>query len=264
MTIKRRMALTLALGSLLALAVASVAVATHPRPGGGTPFRVPFVPAFKQCLTPNTTHTAPLALPSCSPPVLQSTLLTQGTTGGGTGFGKLEVFCNGGGTTETPPCSTTSGDQEDIRVTAAVQDVRCTAVISSGCTGAGVDYTGKLMGNSDIRITDHANPTVCTNGTGTGCVTATVQDLNFAVPVQCVATSGANGANCNLTTTIDTLGIGNVVIELQRGVVSVFSLNAKDQGPDGSITPAGAPLPCPPLCGTGDEQKYQDQGLFLP
>ena len=40
--------LTLALGSVLALALASVALATHPRPGGGTPFRVPLVPAYKQ------------------------------------------------------------------------------------------------------------------------------------------------------------------------------------------------------------------------
>jgi hypothetical protein len=256
------MVLSLALGSLLALALASIALATHPRPGGGTPFRVPFVPAFAQCLSPNTTHTAPLALPSCTPPVMSSTLLTQGTTGGGTGFGKLEVFCNGGGATEQPPCTTTAGDQEDIRVTAAVQDVRCVGV-STGCTGAGADYTGQVLGNSDIRITDHSNPVVCANGTGTGCTTATVQDTNFAVPVSCVTTSSANGSNCNITTTIDTLVAGTVK-ELQRGVVSVFSLNVKDLGPDGSITPVGAPLPCPPVCGTGDEAKYQDQGIFLP
>jgi len=263
MTIKRRMVLSLALGSLLALALASVALATHPRPGGGTPFRVPFVPAFSACTSPNTTHTAPLALPSCTPPVMTSTLLTQGTAGGGTGFGKLEVFCNGGGAGEQPPCGTTAGDQEDIRVTAAVQDVRCVGV-SAGCTAAGADYTGQVIGNSDIRITDHSNPIVCANGTGTGCTTATVQDTNFAVPVSCATTSSANGSNCNLSTTIDSLGIGNVVKELQRGVVSVFSLNVKDAGPDGSITPVGAPLPCPPLCGTGDEAKYQDQGIFLP
>jgi hypothetical protein len=262
MTIKRRMVLSVALGSLLALALASVALATHPRPGGGTPFRVPFVPAFAACTSANTTHTAPLALPSCTPPVMSSALLTQGTTGGGTGFGKLEVFCNGGGAGEQPPCTTTNGDQEDIRVTGQGQDVRCVGV-STGCTGAGADYTGQLVSNSDIRITDHSNPVVCTNGTGTGCTTATVQDVNFAVPVSCTTTASANGSNCNISTTIDTL-LANTVKELQRGVVSVFSLNVKDVGADGSITPVGAPLPCPPLCGTGDEVKYQDQGLFLP
>jgi hypothetical protein len=262
MTITRRMALSLALGSLLAFALASVALATHPRPGGGTPFRVPFVPAFKQCTSPNTTHTAPLALPSCTPPAMQSTLLTQGTTGGGTGFGKLDVFCNGGAPGESPPCATTAGDQEDIRVTATIQDVRCVGV-SSGCTAAGVDYTGQLVGNSDIRITDHSNPVVCTNGAGTGCTTATVTDTNFAVPASCVANATANGSTCSLATTIDTV-VPNTVKETQRGVVSIFSLNAKDIGPDGSITPVGAPLPCPPICGTGDEQKFQDQGIFLP
>jgi hypothetical protein len=46
--------------------------------------------------------------------------------------------------------------------------------------------------------------------------------------------------------------------------VSVFSLNIKDVGPDGSIAPVGAPLPCPPICGTGDEQVYGRQGIFLP
>jgi hypothetical protein len=44
----------------------------YPRPEGATPLRVPLVPAYKPCAAPNGTHGAPLAFPSCGPPVTQS------------------------------------------------------------------------------------------------------------------------------------------------------------------------------------------------
>ena len=48
----------------------------YPRPGGATPLRVPLVPAYSACTNPNTTHVVPLAYQSCTPPVLESPLLT--------------------------------------------------------------------------------------------------------------------------------------------------------------------------------------------
>jgi hypothetical protein len=264
MTIGRRLVLAVALGSVMAIAFASVAEATHPRPGGGTPFRVPLVPAYQQCTTAaqNSNHVAPLALDSCSPPVLNSTMLTTGTTGGMNASGRLDVFCNNG---ETPPCPVAAGDQEDIRVNTSVTDVRCSAV-TPNCPAVGADYAGQMIGRSVIRITDHANATdpapgaACASGTGAPpCVTATVLDLTFAVPVPCTTTpASTNGSNCALTTTIDT-AVPTTVKELQRGIVSIFNLNVTDAGPDGGIGPA-----CPPFCGTGDESTAVDQGIFIP
>ena len=81
MTIKRKMVLplALALGALGLMVVSQVASATHPRPKGATPLRASLVPAYKACAAPNRTHGAPLAFPSCNPPVQASNFLTVGT-----------------------------------------------------------------------------------------------------------------------------------------------------------------------------------------
>jgi hypothetical protein len=261
MTIRRRMVLSLALGSLMAFTLVSVAQATHPRPGSGSPFRVPLVNSYKKCASPNTTHVAPLAFPSCTPPVVSSTQLTTGNTGAAGGLSRLDVFCNGGAPGETPPCGTTAGDQEDINVFATQTDVRCQVLNAlHGCPAVGADYTGSLIGQSDVRITDHANPTVCGTATGSGCTVATVQDIAFSVIVgPCVDNGGTNGANCTVSTTIDAL-VPNAVKELQRGVVSIFGIKALDAGPDGIVTGVS----CPPTCGSGDEVTFIDQGIFIP
>jgi hypothetical protein len=271
--LKRRMVLSLAIGAFLALALGSVALATHPRPGGGSPFRVPLVPAFNKCggaataddpapSPTNSTHVAPLAQPSCTPPVMKSTTLTMGTAGAGQGQARLDVFCTDA---TAPPCAA-AGDQEDIRVTGSASDVRCVAALAPNCAAAGADYTGSLIAQSIIRITDHSNgspATVCATGSGAApCVTATVSDLTFSVPVPCADNGGANGANCSVATTIDTL-VPTTVKELQRGVIGIQNIRAVDAGPDGSITPP-PPFPCPPVCGSGDETKFAEQGIFIP
>jgi len=264
---KRKVVLSLALGSLVALVFAGAALATHPRPGGGTPLRAPFVPAFKPCLTPNSAHIAPLAFPSCTPPRLNSQMLKTGTIGAGGGFGKLVVYCTDG---QIPPCGPTDGfDTLDIKVDGSSSDVECSVALGAHCSGNDADYTGLLLAQSSIRISDHANgipPTVCTNANGTApCVTATMQDIVFSVPVQCNAVGSATappGASCNLNTTIDTL-VPTTTKEFQRSVVSVFGINVLDEGPDGSISPGGS-FTCPPICGSGDETTFANQGLFVP
>ena len=72
-------ALTAAVIAGLVLVVSAVAGASHVRPKGATPLRVSLVPAYKQCTTPNSTHGAPLASPSCTPPQCTSIALTVGT-----------------------------------------------------------------------------------------------------------------------------------------------------------------------------------------
>jgi hypothetical protein len=231
----------------------------YPRPGGGTPLRVPLVPEFKACTTPDSLHTAPLAFSSCSNVQMQSTQLTQGTTGAGTGFAKLEVFCNGGGAGEQPPCSTTAGDQEDVRVTTQLQDVRCAVGGITGCTLVGDDYVSRVIFNSAIRLTDLSNGLFQDDP-------ATLQDSEISVAPTCVATASVTaGSNCNVSTTLDTL-LPNYVKERKRAIVSYFSQVVKDQGPDNSVTPPAPPagLSCPPICGSGDEKVYARQGVFLP
>ena len=80
-TAKGRMVLPLALavGATGLMVMTSIAGASHPRPQGATPVRVPLVPAFNQCAAANRTHGPPLAFPSCNPPVPGSSFLTVGT-----------------------------------------------------------------------------------------------------------------------------------------------------------------------------------------
>jgi len=75
MRIRKRVALPLLLGSIIALAFAVNALASHSRPLGASKDRIVFVPAFKQCsgaigLTTvgpaNSTHGGPLSDPSCA------------------------------------------------------------------------------------------------------------------------------------------------------------------------------------------------------
>lgn len=258
-----------AVGALLTLVLTSFALATHRRPGGGSPFRVPLVTAYQPCPndsvpSPNSTHVPPLALPSCTPPKLESSMLTMGTIGVANAFARLDVVCTDGA---APPCTPNDGeDTEDILVRAQATDVRCAVGGIPNCTVSGSDYTGQLILRSIIRITDHLNgdpPEICANGSGNPpCVTATVVDIPFSVPMSCADNGGSSGGGCNLTTTIDTL-VPNTVIEFQRGVVAVQNLQAHDSGPDGSVTPPG-PYVCPPICGSGDETKYLEQGGMNP
>lgn len=253
-----------AVGALLALALTSIALATHRRPGAGTPFRTALVTAYKQCTAPNSDHVSPLALPSCTPPELESSTLTMGTAGAGHAIERLDVYCTDG---QIPPCTPNDDDDtEDILIRVTASDVRCAVGGIPNCTDPGSDYTGQLILTSSIRITDHLNgspPALCTNGSGNPpCVTATVVDLPFSVPMGCADNGGPNGGACSLTSTVDTL-MPNTVIEFQRGVVAVQNFQVRDSGPDGSVTPP-PPFVCPPICGSGDETKYLEQGDMYP
>jgi hypothetical protein len=251
----------------LALTVVTAAWATHARPGSGTPDRVPLVSSYKACAAPNSSHVLPLPLPSCNPPVLNSDLLTVRNVGSASGFIKLRVFCVPPET--TPPCTPGDGqEEEDIALDSFGSDVQCRTAGPS-CTGPGADYTGGLLGTSSIRITDHSGGTpalACANATGAPpCTPVTTIDTDFSVPSNgavdpspCVATGGAAGSNCNFSSTINSQ-VPGAVKEQQAGTVSIFGFKIKDLGPDGSL--GGA---CPPVCGTGDEKTFTEQGLFLP
>lgn len=129
------------LSSLLALLfVASSALASHERPTGASPMRVPLVPAFEACNSPNSTHGLPLNFPSCHPPVPVSNTVQSGAPSGG--YANILV-CNVGAAPAA--CKESAGGfttamQPDVRLWGAGRNIQCR--ISGTPTGciAGQDY----------------------------------------------------------------------------------------------------------------------------
>ena len=213
----------------------------YPRPGGATPLRVPLVPEYRQCTSPNSQHVAPLDRPSCAPPMLGSNVLTTSTVGRGSGSGRLDV---------RPGDTATPEDEADVAVTARAGDVRC-AVAAAGCAAAGADYSGRVLLRTALRITDNSNGPSGTDA-------ATLSDTALEAPFDCLPTVDPNrGSDCTLSTSVDAL-IPGLAVERRRAVISTFSLTLNDAGPNGSGYGAG----CPPTCGDGDESVYLRQGMF--
>jgi hypothetical protein len=231
--------LAAAIGAL-ALAMVQSAGATHVRPKGATPLRASIVPAYKACTAPNRTHGAPLAFPSCNPPVQASNFLTIGSpdaNGAGAnsvGFILLKVK---------------STSPEDVLITSSISDVRCkAATAASVCTSAnaadGPDYSGGLQGNAIIRISDHYN------GPGLN-EAATVQDIPFPVNTSCANTaSTTEGGLCSVSTSANATVPGSVK-DLQRAVVEIAQLQINDGGADGQVA-------------TLDNTLFGVQGIFIP
>src|SRR3954464_6119934 len=114
------------------MGIAQVASATHPRPKGATPLRASVVPAYKTCAVPNRTHGAPLAFPSCNPPVQSSNFLTVGTpdangvaAANSVGFIRLDVKVGVPG----PP------DDSDVLIRQSLSDVRCKPATAAAVCG---------------------------------------------------------------------------------------------------------------------------------
>ncbi len=60
----------------------------YPRPRGASPIRLSLVPAFADCIDPNTQHGGPMAYDSCGPPVQRSSRVTVGQRSIGSFFAK--------------------------------------------------------------------------------------------------------------------------------------------------------------------------------
>jgi hypothetical protein len=225
---------------VLAVTVVQTASATHPRPKGATPIRVPFVPAYKQCTgAGNRTHGAPLSFPSCNPPVQVSPNLTLGTpdangaAANAIGYALVQVV---------------SGANPDVLLSGQASDIRCKAGVAacgSANTADGPDYTGELQSNAIIRISDHYN------GPGLN-EPATVQDIPFPTTVPCGATSSTSiGGFCSVATSANAI-IPGAVISSQRAIVESGQITASDGGVDGLVsTPA-------------DNVLFAVQGVFIP
>jgi hypothetical protein len=230
--------LALGVGALGVLLLTQTAGATHVRPKGATPLRTSLVPAFKACAAPNRTHGAPLAFPSCNPPVQSSNYLTVGSPD-----------ANGAAANSTGVVTfKVNGTSSEITVGTTITDVRClpgtgAAVCNSPNAADGPDYSGQLQANNTIRITDHYN------GPGLD-ETATVVDIPNPVNLTC--------ANTTSTTTGGVCTVGsmppcppNCPTPGRRQVVEFGQIEVLDGGPDGSL-------------GTADSTVFMRQGIFIP
>jgi len=230
--------LAAALGSVLV--ASQISSASHVRPKGASPLRASMVPAFKACGTPNRTHGAPLAFPSCNPPVQASNYLTIGTPD-----------ANGAGANSVGSVllRVKSSSPEDVLINSTGTDVRCMpATSASVCNSAngtdGPDYSGQLQGNATIRISDHYNGPALNEA-------ATVVDIPFPVNGQCVNTvSTTIGGTCSVATSANAVVPGSVK-DTQRGVVEIGQLQIFDGGAGG-------------VAGAADATLFSVQGIFIP
>jgi hypothetical protein len=208
--------------------------AGFPRPAGATPLRVSLVPAFNPCIAPNRTHGAPLAFPSCTPPVQASSFLTVGTPDAN-GAAAQSVGSLSFASVLGDPA--TAADEADIKLIASITDVRLKA-------GLG-DYTGELDTNARVRLIDQASGPALNEP-------ATVQDFIYRFTVPCRATvSTTIGSTCAVTTTADAIAPGTVR-EKARTIWEVGGVQVDDGGPDGvAATTSGNTL-------------FETQGVFVP
>jgi len=285
-----KIAVVLAVTALGLLVSASSAFASHARPKSASPIVIKLVPAFEACTTGVATglHGTPLALPSCTPPVERSAYLTAkaperpapftaGTDGAGTII--LKVTCTSGGIIEngdTPPCSGTAGPQQDVLITNLSAGVYCQNASQANCAtaAAGSAYSGKVLGTSTIRITDHYNTITATNDP---CETAATPGTGGAPPPQCQGTSldlpfnvssQCLTASCSYVTTANAVVAGTVK-EFKRAVVELSQVTVQDAGADGDLISAPPPSTgvCPPACAQGADTTFDvaaAQGIFIP
>jgi hypothetical protein len=218
-------------------------VTGFPRPKGASPVRAQFVPAFNNCSvgSANRTHGPPFAVPSCSPPVQSSSVLTigapdaNGAAANFAGYARYVVIAGN---------SATEADEADVKLLVSLSDIRNKPALT--------DYVGKVLVTTDIQITDNSNsPEAPEPGT--------TQVSKYQFPVDCVSTiSTTIGSTCNINTTADAIVPGTVT-EGRRAVWQMGQVEVKDAGPNGTGYAS-----CPPTCGDGDETVFLRQGYFVP
>jgi hypothetical protein len=207
------------------------------RPRGATPLKVPFVPAYKQCVAPNRAHGAPLSSPSCNPPTPLTSYTTIGTPdANGAGANSIGSF-------------RFDAIPGDIRFSMSLTDIRCgPGTAASVCDSAnavdGPDYSGEVQSSENVRITDHYNGSALTEA-------ATLSEIPFPITVTCTNTaSTSEGASCAITTSANAVVPGAVKTG-QRATWELGQVYVYDGGAGGDIkTPDGGLL--------------VKQGLFVP
>lgn len=150
----------------------------------------------------------------------------------------------------------------DVTETAALGAPAGTTVDPSTQCGTNVTclaFASKFVGHA-IRVTDHYNcnpgappgdANACPASATTSNRAATMIDILFPVPVDCLATaSAALGSTCGSNTTANALVPGSVIAGKQA-VVEIGEIIALDSGPNGAH-------------GDSDDEQFAAQGIFLP
>ena len=216
-------------------------VTGFPRPKGATPLRFSLVPAYNQCTAPNRVHGPSLAFGSCNPPVRSSSTLTVGTVDANGAQSNSEASIR---YRTVPGVPATEANEADIDLITSITDVRNHPLLT--------DYTGSVMVETSIQITDNQNSAEQPEP-------GTVQSIPFRFGVPCTATvSTTIGSTCSLSTTANALYPG-AIVEIKRTMWELGQATVKDAGPNGTGVSA-----CPPTCGDGDETTFMRQGIFVP
>jgi hypothetical protein len=215
----------------------------YPRPRGASPFRVPLVVAYPECrpsgvIDPNSQHGAPLAYPSCSPPVSWGEFNDGATVGTPDANGLAAQAVGFVEATVVPGDSSTPSDEADVRLTVQQSDVW-----SRGFSPT-EEYAGDLLVKLPLRITDRYS-------SGGADASATVADAHFEVPVPCAPTASSAGSACAVATTADTL-VPGTVREGKRSIWQLGRIEVYDGGLDDT------------LATRDDNILFATQGLFMP
>jgi hypothetical protein len=207
-------------------------------PKSATPLLTSLVVAYHSCSSPNRTHGGPppLSAPSCNAPAQTSSQLTVGTLdsngqrASSVGSVRYDAVLGDPGT---------AGNQADVALAASITDVRKKSDLT--------DYTGQLLLTETVRITDTNNAV----GSGGGTDSATVTDIEFPATLPCVSTASTDvGSTCSLTTTFNAIQPG-AIVEANRAIWQLGTVNVFDGGPDG-------------VASTTPNTLFETQGIFVP
>jgi TolB protein len=209
----------------------------YARPKSATPATVRLVPAQVPCASANSTHGAPLAVPSCNPPQQTSNYLTVGTPDANGAAAKSTGLLTAKAVGESP-IDPNNGDQSDIAFTVSITDVRNKNNL--------LDYSGELRVAFNLRLTDRLS--------GPGLIhPATSADTTFAFSFPCSQTlADPNvGSTCSTSSSADAVMPG-ITPEFTRAIWELGQVKVYDGGSDGDADT------------TGDNTLFMTQGLFAP
>lgn len=238
--------------AMVCLMMAASAQATHPRPKGATPIRMPLVPAYAACAAPNRTHGPPLAFASCNPPAQTSAQATVGTPDAFGGAANSVSYLRLAYIMCQSNCPSPTDD--DILIDIALNDVRCvpTGARCGTVNASGpADYSGETRFSFTFRLTDHWNATAPGGGTDA----ATMQDFTIERPPEfsgLCAQSGSTstGSTCNESTSLNAVIPG--VVRNARAIWALDAVRIYDGGADGDGDT------------TADNTVFARPGLFVP
>jgi hypothetical protein len=177
-----------------------------------------------------------------------------GTCGGGA---KPNPFCAPGGSSST--CIAGS----DVTLTAGLGQPGAATIDPTTQCGSNptcLAFVSKFVGHG-LRVTDQYNcapslpsgdPDACPASASTSSRPATMVDLQFPVPLDCLADPepAVAGSNCGVNTTANAIVPGSVITG-KKTVVELGEIQLYDSGADGTR-------------GNTDDQRFAAQGIYIP